>query len=648
MARFLRDLLDAEEPTFTQALHELEAASGRRGVDAKLIGDITTLAHESMRQLGLDPINSTGPEIYRALQSRLETDIERLVRVIGADLHDDIQHLVPYMVKAADRVEFNRKVFVLKHESAKNLLRKMPPQNLMVHLGYTDLEAMFKNEDFDEIYTALRFSEGPEWLNQYNELFAEITADDYEIRDLRIVIMDHKKYVDLAEHFVEKKLHNVTHSKEMGVIVVVPMHARTMRGIVLKTLPLLFHYMNELKLYSSFFKARSKKPHFGKIVVETLIADPSNASQIAGRKIHWRVIQRYLGKHRDASVDASEWQPHVQPEDIHWRRAEELLYQVDPQLAFWKDRDFVALTFDGFPVTFNLFDVSFAYSNRETYENRYAYHFRESLWNEIFARYMGEKNLERQVLEQLDNEMIAPERLPVPKVPVKSKKELDRERHMLEVRRTLIDGAQERVSGAVDEFANAFAMLKEYDKTVTIFGSARKMSDSWAADTAYEIGFRLANEGYAVVTGGGHGIMEAANHGAYDAGGDSLGLNILLPQEQTLNPYTTETFQFKHFFSRKVSMTLYDSAYIYLPGGFGTFDELMEILVLMQTNKIPKVPVILVGTMFWEPFDHLFRTILIDNKAISPEDLKLYKIVNDVEEVVEVLRRFEGKQAKNL
>ena len=410
MGKILRDLLNAEEPLFSQSVRQLEKASGNHGADTRLIGDILAAAHDRLRKMRLDPADSTGKEIYQALMNRVALDNTRLAGVIGATEPENIAHMVPLMVKAANSVPFSRKVFVLKHSAAKKLLKKMPPKNLIKTLGYKNLDDMLAGEDFDELYTALRFSEGPEWLIDYNELFKTIKSSDYEERDLRIVVMNHDKYVGLAEHFVKKKLHNVTHSKELGVIVVVPMRQKTMRGLALKSLPLLLHYMNELKLYSTFFKAHSKRKNFGEIVVNTLIADPGKASQIVGHDIHWRVIQRYFGK-LEGEDHPEAFQPHVQPEDLHWRRAEDLLFHIDPELEFWKDLDYVALQCDGFPVAFNLFDVSFAYSNREPYERRYAYHFRESLWNEFFIRYMGFPNLNHQVLQQLDNDMIAPEKL---------------------------------------------------------------------------------------------------------------------------------------------------------------------------------------------------------------------------------------------
>lgn len=649
MAKFLRDLLDAEEPLFTTALRQLEYISGRTGADTKLIGDITAMAHENMRQMGLNPSVATGEEVYYALQARVEEDIVRLAKIIGADdtsRADDVEYLVPFMVEAANKVKFNRKVFVLKREKAKELLRQMPPKALMEKLGYDDVDAMFEHEDFDEIYTALRFSEGPEWLNEYDELFSTVTADDYEERDIRIIQMDRKKYVDLAAHFVKKKLHNVTHTKEMGTIVVVPMHDRKMRGLVLKTLPLLLHYLNEIKLYSTFFKLKSKKPHFGKVVMETLIADPGNASIMVGNKIHWRVIQRYLGRHKEDSVEKVAFEPHVQPEDLHWRRAEDLLYEIDPELEFWKDRDFVGVMYDNFPVAFNLFDVSFAYSNQEPYEGRYAYHFRESLWNEIFVRYMGFKNLSAQVLERLDNASIAPETLPVTKkkTPVPALKAKNEKKQLL-VRQRLIDAAEGRLDGVIEEFEHVFELLGRHARTVTIFGSARKPQDDDITTSAYEIAAKLAKDGFSVVTGGGHGVMEAANRGAYDAGGHSIGLNILLPHEQSLNDYTTENFQFEHFFGRKVSMTLDASGYLFFPGGFGTFDELFEILALEQTYKIPRAPVILVGEEFWRPMDELIKTVLKDKfHTIGEEDLNLYEITDDYDEIIRKIRHYENSQ----
>ncbi len=647
MAKILRDLLDAEEPIFSLGIQQLERASGDVGEDARLIGEMSEKMAGVMRALRLDPRETTGIELYRALVNRVAADNERVTKLIGGSDPDDVGQMVPLMVDAVNNMNINRSAWVLKHSVAKELLKKMPPKKLMAHLGYRSIDSMLKHEDIDEIYTALRFSEGGKWLNEYNELFRSVQPSDFEIRDIRIVIMNHDKYVDLAEHFVEKKLHNITHTKEMGVIVVVPMHHRRMRGITLKSLPLMFHYINEIRLYSSFFKLNQVKHNFGDVVVQTLIADPGKASQMAGHNVHWRVIQRYFGKIKDEAHPEA-FEPHVHPEDLHWRRAEELLAQLDPEMAFWCEMDYVAKLYEDGPVTVNLMDVSLSYSNEIAYKNRYAYHFRESLWNEIFMRYMGKKNLETQILQQLDNNMVAPEKLPLPERS-KTEREADKMRksHVL-MRQKMIDAAEGRLIGVAEEFAKAFDILQKYEKVVTIFGSARTPADTKEYKDAYEIASHLVARGYAVMTGGGNGIMAAANQGASESGGDSLGFNITLPTEQHLNPYVTENYQFEHFFGRKVAMTLQMSAYIYCPGGFGTLDELFEIVTLQQTGKIPRVPIILFDSKFWGPMmKYIEKVFLKEYKTIKATDLKLVTITDDIDEVIRLVVRHEEDKYKD-
>lgn len=413
MAKVLRDLLDAEEPIFSLSLRQLEKASGEHGTDARLIGEIAEKMRLATEHIGLDPRDTTDRELYASMLAQIGSDNLRVTKLIGGNDPDDVAANVPLMVKAVEDMGLDRSCWVLKRSVAKKLLGMMPPEKLMKHLGYRSIDSMLKHEPIDEVYTAIRFSEGPEWLNEFDELFKSVTPSDFETRDISIVVMDHDKYVDLAEHFVQKKLHNITHTKEMGVIVVVPMHVTHMKGITLKSLPLMFHYINEIRLYSAFFKLKQVNKNFGETVVETLIADPGNAAQMVGQNVHWRVIQRYFGKMKDENHPEA-FEPHVHPEDLHWRKAEENLATLDPKMKFWCELDYVAkMAGDGKPLTFNMMDVSLAYSNDETYDDRYVYHFRESLWNEIFMRYMGHKNLENSILKQLDNDMIAPEELEV-------------------------------------------------------------------------------------------------------------------------------------------------------------------------------------------------------------------------------------------
>jgi len=214
------------------------------------------------------------------------------------------------------------------------------------------------------------------------------------------------------------------------------------------------------------------------------------------------------------------------------------------------------------------------------------------------------------------------------------------DRKELLVRKRLIEAAEGRLDGVIDEFEHVFELLANHEKTVTVFGSARRPQDDQVTTGAYELSALFAKKGYAVVTGGGNGVMEAANRGAYDIGGDSIGFNILLPNEQKLNDYTTESFQFEHFFGRKVAMTLDASGYIFFAGGYGTLDELFEILALQQTMKIPRAPIVLFGSEFWEGIDGVIKKVLRDEfHTIADEDTDLYVITDDYSEAIRLVEK---------
>ncbi|MEK9185115.1 MAG: TIGR00730 family Rossman fold protein, partial [Patescibacteria group bacterium] len=173
--------------------------------------------------------------------------------------------------------------------------------------------------------------------------------------------------------------------------------------------------------------------------------------------------------------------------------------------------------------------------------------------------------------------------------------------------------AKKRIAEIDDEFRRGFSFIKNYKKSVSFFGSARADESSDNYKFAYKLAKRISEElKYAVVTGGGPGIMEAGNRGAYDANGDSLGITIKLPNEQATNKYVQKSEDFYYFFVRKVLLSFSAEAYIFFPGGFGTLDEFFEILTLVQTHKIPSVPIILVGKEFWTPLEDYFKKYILE------------------------------------
>lgn len=192
------------------------------------------------------------------------------------------------------------------------------------------------------------------------------------------------------------------------------------------------------------------------------------------------------------------------------------------------------------------------------------------------------------------------------------------------------------------EFVNGFERMGSIGPCISIFGSARTKEDNPYYELAVEISKSISEAGYGIITGGGPGIMEAGNRGAHLAGGTSVGLNIDLPFEQHDNPYidNDKSLDFDYFFVRKVMFVKYSQGFVVMPGGFGTLDELFEAITLIQTHKIEKFPIILVGSTFWNGLFDWIKSTMLQFGNISPEDLNLIHIVDDKEEVVEIIDAF--------
>ncbi len=194
-----------------------------------------------------------------------------------------------------------------------------------------------------------------------------------------------------------------------------------------------------------------------------------------------------------------------------------------------------------------------------------------------------------------------------------------------------------RVLKIMSEFVQGFDELASVGPAVTFFGSSRSREDNRYYRLAYETAFNLGKLGYAIITGGGPGIMEAANRGAHDSGTLSVGLNIEIPTEQHPNRYQNLSLKFDYFFVRKVMLIKYSLAYVIFPGGFGTFDELFEALTLIQTGKSYRFPIILFGSEYWKPLMDYMREVMIPFGTIDPKDVELMSLVDQPQEVIEIV-----------
>ncbi|MFO8084129.1 MAG: TIGR00730 family Rossman fold protein [Desulfobacterales bacterium] len=201
-------------------------------------------------------------------------------------------------------------------------------------------------------------------------------------------------------------------------------------------------------------------------------------------------------------------------------------------------------------------------------------------------------------------------------------------------------GESWRIFKIIGEFVEGVEQLYDIGPAVSIFGSARVGSDDPIYKTAEKIGEMFAKNKFAVITGGGGGIMEAANKGATKAGGKSIGLNIILPREQTPNRYANVKVEFNYFFIRKVMFIKYASAYIIMPGGLGTLDELFEAATLIQTQRIKPFPIILVGSDYWSGLIDWIKNQLLKTLKVSPEDMDIFQVMDSPEEIMKTVKRF--------
>jgi hypothetical protein len=205
-----------------------------------------------------------------------------------------------------------------------------------------------------------------------------------------------------------------------------------------------------------------------------------------------------------------------------------------------------------------------------------------------------------------------------------------------------------RIFKIMAEFVSGFEVLERYDLAATFFGSSRcELGDKIYQQTT-ELSRRLSQSGFAIITGGGSGIMEAANKGAYETKGASVGLNIQIPDQQILNKYVMDSEGFHYFFTRKVMLAFASEVYVFMPGGFGTLDELFELATLVQTKKIRNIPLVLIGKNYWEPLlSWVQREVYTHSHAISKEDLDIFNLVDSVDEAYELImeRTKEAREA---
>lgn len=385
----------------------LNHATGRSGILEKIIQRNDRLVKSKMSSLGLLP-DSKASEIYDALISKIEADDLKICQAIGVCSAKGIS-AAESICDFVSKISKPGKGHFLKLETAKKFLIAEPPRKVMAALGYDNVEDMLAKEDLLEVYSALRFLEEMDWLNNvFFKQYEKLTVEDFEVREVRIKPLG-EKWAVAAEKFVAKKYHNVSHLKELGVIFIIPIFLG-ISGETFRLLSLLLHYRHEIEYYSLLFKDAMDADgiNFPDKIISLLrgdvVEDRIKMSDLEdSNKSRWLIVQRYLAK-----GDENDWRlfvPHINPEARHWALATEDIFRIEkviPELHdgldFWRGLGWVGDFFQteaGVPilVSFNIVDTVMALvMERELV--KYLYHQQEAMWNEIFISYFGDKAIE--------------------------------------------------------------------------------------------------------------------------------------------------------------------------------------------------------------------------------------------------------------
>lgn len=406
MCRLVAELAGADKQVVREAFSRLEIQSGNPGIDLRLTSEIYGRIHMKMRELGLDPSDTTPHELYNALVSLAARHDAFLATRIGIDHPTDYSEIAEAIVRLVSRMRVPKHIWGLKPTSAKNLLKKLPPKVLMKALHYRSLDSMLKRESPAFLVALARHCESVHWQRQFTNAYKHLTANDFETRDVEVRFLNGKHGQSINKIF-ESRHNNIIHNPETGMIVLLPLLTNStpaLKGLTLTSLLLTLHYINDMRAFSSYGKFIHMRPDFGQLLVDH-VAEKQHNLFMGGQNVHWRIVHRYFGS-QNQSGHPEIFEPHVQPEDLAYRKAEAVLYRLEPALQFWHDLDYVGLPQPDGPISFNLADVALELVNGRPYEKRLAYHLRDAVWNEVYSRYVGERNFERQLLLQLDEHSV--------------------------------------------------------------------------------------------------------------------------------------------------------------------------------------------------------------------------------------------------
>ena len=402
----------SDENVLTDLFARMEKLTGKKGVAEKIYEENEQIAKQKLEDMGIVKEKADAQYVEAEILKKTGEADNSFFEFLGRP-DFGVPEGYARMIELAKEIRpGEEKGFFLKEEKLKDLVFLNPPKNIIKALNYKDAKELLDKESIYHIFAALRFAESERWLNEsFLRPYYDLIPDNFQEREIKIEILP-QKWAEIGEKFVGKKLHNISHLKEAGMIFVVPTKRNGFLGQSLETFTLIFHYLYEVKFYSDLFQKYFSLPNLGTRLVEFLAARVSSAP-LPREGNFWRIIPRYLAKLNES--DQRLFEPHINPEPLHWLKAEndiDAFVAKNPQikLAFWRGVDDFAG--DIFPagkkgediVSFDLIDNIISLSRGSI--GKYMYHQQEALWNKIFIEFMGQDGIEKSIIDNLEKGFI--------------------------------------------------------------------------------------------------------------------------------------------------------------------------------------------------------------------------------------------------
>ena len=399
----------AREEVILDLEKKMEKVTGKKKVLEKIVEENRQKVRESLEKLGLSE-KEKAEVIYRAFLDKVQKEDENLYKFFASPEFDTIKGCQILVMKAQE-IAKTKEVFVLSKAKAEELLRTNPPQNILKLFGCLSIDELLKKEDVLELFCGLRFAEDKLWLNNvFFKPYENLKASDFEKRPIGVRVLS-EVWTEFTGKFITKKLHCISHLKEMGMVFVIPFSGY-FPGATLQVFSIILHYLHEVDFYTKLFERYAKETpkKLGTRILNSLRGDIIEPPRTLREAMIWQIIQRYLAK--DDPRDPRLFLPHINPEAIHWDKAEQNLKEIGEalrivDLEFFGGLDFVGEYFKGengkkYLLSFDFIDNIVSLTNNVPIDAEYLYHRQEALWNKIFIEYLGKETLEKMIIKNLD------------------------------------------------------------------------------------------------------------------------------------------------------------------------------------------------------------------------------------------------------